>query len=229
MQRILVVDDDPSMREVIKDHLCASYEVIDTGAPEAALAMTLEHKPDAILLDLSMPGLSGFELCQVLSSLTVTEQIPIFIVTGEDERNKAFCENLGALKYFTKPIDFKQLKTDLSWVLSSKKQEDRREDPRIQLRVVLKLQGRDHDGNAYEVRAETENMSRGGFLCVCSKALETGAEVEAYLCGDAEYNLGRARLVRVAENTVGNPRYGFQLLGSMQKVEPAKVETPRAK
>ena len=106
MQRILVVDDDASMREVIKGHLSALYEVIDTGAPEAALAMTLEHKPDAILLDLSMPGLSGFELCQVLSSLSVTEQIPIFIVTGEDERNKAFCENLGALKYFTKPIDF---------------------------------------------------------------------------------------------------------------------------
>jgi CheY-like chemotaxis protein len=229
MQRILVVDDDTSMREVIKDHLSALYDVIETGAPEAALAMTLEHKPDAILLDLSMPGLSGFELCQVLSSLTVTEQIPIFIVTGEDERNKAFCENLGALKYFTKPIDFARLKTDLSWVLSSKKQEERRQDPRIQLRVVLKLQGRDHQGSAFEVRAETENMSRGGFLCVCSKALETGAEVEAYLCGDAEYNLGRARLVRIVVNSVGTPRYGFQLLGSVQKVEPAEVESANAK
>jgi len=219
MQRILVVDDDASMREVIKDHLSPSYEVLDTGVPEAALAMTLAHKPDAILLDLNMLGLSGFELCQVLSSLSVTEQIPIFIVTGEDERNKAFCENLGALKYFTKPIDFGRLKTDLSWVLSTKKQE-RREDPRIQLRVVLKLQCRDNDGNPFEVRAETENMSRGGFLCVCSKAMEMGAEVEAYLCGEAEYNLGHARLVRIVESAIGKPRYAFQLMGSKQSESP---------
>jgi DNA-binding response OmpR family regulator len=226
MQRILVVDDDASMREVIKDHLTPSYEVIDTGVPEAALAMTLEHKPDAILLDLNMPGLSGFELCQVLSSLSVTEQIPIFIVTGEDERNKAFCENLGALKYFTKPIDFKQLKTDLSWVLSSKKQ-DRREDPRIQLRVVIKLRGQDSAGNAFEVRAETENMSRGGFLCVCSQAMNMGTEAEAHLCGEAEYNLGRAKLIRVVESAVGKPRYAFQLLGSKAKAEPANADEKR--
>jgi len=58
-----------------------------------------------------MPGLSGFELCQVLSSLAITDPIPIFIVSGEDERNKAFCENLGADKYFTKPIDFREVKS----------------------------------------------------------------------------------------------------------------------
>jgi CheY-like chemotaxis protein len=92
MARILIADDDVSMRSVMKGHLSTAYEVFDTGVPETALAMALEHKPDAILLDLSMPGLSGFELCQVLSGLSITQQIPIFIVSGEDERNKAFCE-----------------------------------------------------------------------------------------------------------------------------------------
>jgi len=124
------------------------------------------------------------------------------------------------LKYFTKPIDFKRLKTDLSWVLSNAKKQERREDPRIQLRVVLKLQGQDNEGNTFEVRAETENMSRGGFLCVCSQAMEKGAEVEAYLCGETEYNLGHAKLVRIVENSIGNPRYAFQLSGSKQKGEP---------
>ena len=129
---ILVIDDDDGMRSVIRDHLSSAYEVFDTGAPEAALAMIIEHKPAAILLDLAMPGLSGFELCRVLSSLPVTRQIPIFVISGEDERNSAFCKNLGALRYFPKPINFTKLKTDLSWVLNSGKPE-RRASPRSQI------------------------------------------------------------------------------------------------
>ncbi len=91
MPRILVVDDDAAMRDIIKENLSAIYEVIGTGVSEEVIALTLEHRPDAILLDLSMPGISGFELCRALSSLTFTQQVPVFIVSGEDERNTAFC------------------------------------------------------------------------------------------------------------------------------------------
>jgi putative two-component system response regulator len=211
MARILIVDDDISMRSVMKDCLSPIYEVFDTGEPESALAMTLEHKPDAILMDLSMPGLSGFELCRVLSSLSITQQIPIFIVSGEDERNRAFCQNLGATRFFTKPVDFTRLKADLDWVLRSKKA-DRRADPRIQIRVLLKLKGRDKEGNDFETRAETENMSRGGFLCACEVPLAVGASADVLLCGDREINLGHARVVRVERPDSLTPRYGFQFI-----------------
>ncbi len=210
--RILVVDDDISMRSVIKDHLSTAYEVFDTGAPETALAMTLEHKPDAILMDLSMPGLSGFELCRVLSSLPVTRKIPIFIVSGEDERNTAFCKNLGAVRYFSKPIDFTKLKTDLSFILDST-QTERRADPRVQIRLMLKLKGTKQDGTSFEARAETENISKGGFLCTCSARLEEGATVEVHLRGENDYNMGNARVVRIVETGSANPRYGFQFIG----------------
>lgn len=212
MPRILLVDDDEAYRTVIKEHLLGTYNVIDTGVPEAALAMTLEHKPDAILLDLSMPGLSGFELCHVLSSLSITEQIPIFIVTGEDERNKAFCQNLGASEYFTKPIDFAKLKTALEWALGVKKTE-RRAEGRINLRVMLKLSGKNKEGASWEARAATENMSRSGFLCACTPLLAEDVIVEVCLCGEREYPLGPARLVRVVMTDDLNPRYGFQFIG----------------
>src|ERR1700691_4406375 len=127
MPRILIVDDDEAMRAVVKEHLSAIYEVIDTGFPENALVMAVEKEPDVILLDLYMPGLSGFELCQTLSSLSFTQKIPVFIISGSDERNKAFCQNLGASRYFTKPIDFAKLKADLAAVLSSDKLERRRD------------------------------------------------------------------------------------------------------
>ncbi|HWF40348.1 MAG TPA: response regulator [Candidatus Acidoferrales bacterium] len=210
--RILVVDDDISMRSVIKDHLSSAYEVFDTGASETALALIFEHKPDAILLDLSMPGLSGFELCRVLSSLPVTRKIPIFIVSGEDERNRAFCKNLGAARYFSKPIDFTKLKTDLSFVLNST-QAERRADPRFQLRLMLKLRITKQDGASFEARGETENISKGGFLCTCTSCLEEGATVEVFLRGENDYNLGNARVVRIVETGSASPRYGFQFIG----------------
>jgi CheY-like chemotaxis protein len=212
MPQILIVDDDEAYRNVIKEHLSGTYEIIETGLPESALALTLQHKPEAILLDLSMPGMSGYELCQVLSSLAITDPIPIFIVSGEDERNKAFCENLGANKYFTKPIDFARLKAELAWVLKSQKV-DRRADPRIQLRVNLKLKGTSEEGVPFEVRATTENMSKKGFLCTGTTPLEGSVTVEAWLCGETEYNLGRARLVRVEKKDDLHPRYGFQFVG----------------
>jgi CheY-like chemotaxis protein len=55
---ILVVDDDQAMRRLVKLNLADLYDVVDTGEPEAALALALEHKPDVILLDLRMPRYS---------------------------------------------------------------------------------------------------------------------------------------------------------------------------
>jgi hypothetical protein len=149
-------------------------------------------------------------LCQALSSLSFTRHIPIF-VSGEDERNKAFCQNLGASRYFTKPIDFTKLKTDLASVLRSKRVE-RRADVRVQLRVVLKLRGTNKGGMFLEVRAATENVSKGGFLCACASSLEEVTTVEVYLCGEPEHYLGHARLARVVKADALNPRYGFQFI-----------------
>jgi DNA-binding response OmpR family regulator len=213
MSCVLIVDDDEAMRGIIRDNLVPAYEVIDTGEPDDALALTMEHRPDAILLDLSMPHISGYELCRALSSLSCTQQIPVFIVTGEDERNKAFCQNLGAVGYFTKPIDFARLKNRLADVLESKKGE-RRADIRVPLRVILKVKGKDRAGNYFDVRATTENVSKGGFLCACHHPLDEATNVEVTLCGERELSLGFARLVRTDKNEMQGDRYGFQFIGS---------------
>ena len=59
MPTLLCVDDDSATRELMREALSDSYNVLTTGDPEQALGMTLSHKPDAILLDLMMPKLSG--------------------------------------------------------------------------------------------------------------------------------------------------------------------------
>ena len=101
MPRILVVDDDDSMRNILRMRLADEYEVIDTGDPELALGLALEHKPDAVLLDLVMPKVSGFELCQNLRALSYTSRIPVFVITGGGvQETKQHCDNLGATAYF---------------------------------------------------------------------------------------------------------------------------------
>jgi CheY-like chemotaxis protein len=216
--RILVVDDDEAVRAVIKEHLSSNYEIVETGASETVLSLTVAHRPDAILLDLSMPGLSGFELCRALTSLSFTQQIPIVIVSGQDERNSAFCLNLGAVRYFRKPLDFTKLKAGLAQVLKETR-DDRRSHVRFALRAILKLRAKSKDGSHLEIRAVTENIGSGGFLCACSLPFEEVSLVEVFSWDEREYYLGQARLVRIEQACTSNPRYAFQFMGPFSPAE----------
>ncbi|MBZ5704557.1 MAG: response regulator [Acidobacteriia bacterium] len=210
MQKILIVDDDPAMRGLLRKRLADTYEIIDTGNPEQALGLALEHKPDAILLDLMMPKFSGFELCQSFHSLSYTGLTPIFVISGESAaKYKEHCENLGATAYFEKPVDFVELKRRLGAELLNKRPE-RRSSVRVRMRVTLKLRGTDASGKTFEELTATENVSAEGFLCNCAQPLVKDAIVEVFLVGGAERYVGRARVVR--QESPGAPwqRYGFQ-------------------
>ncbi len=211
MQKILIVDDDQAMRNLMKMRLADTYEVINTGDPEQAIGLTLEHKPDAILLDLMMPKFSGFELCQSLRSLSYTALIPIFVITGESgAKYKEHCQNLGATGYFEKPVDFKELKNRLSVELQEKKPE-RRAHVRVRMRIALKLRGTDASGRQFEEITTTDNVSAGGFLCNCMSSLLKDTIVDVILASGAERFVGRARVVRKESSGTPWQRYGFQL------------------
>jgi DNA-binding response OmpR family regulator len=209
MPKILIVDDDEAMRKMLRMRLSDSYQIAETGDPEQALALALEHKPEAILLDLLMPGFSGFELCQSFHSLSYTSRIPIFIITGEaGAKYREHCESLGARGYFQKPVDFTALKAALTAAVQGK-QPERRAYPRVRMRVSLKLRGTDADGEQFEELTATENVSAGGFLCTCMAPLVKDAPVEVFLAsGEQERFAGRAQVVR-REPGAPWPRYGF--------------------
>lgn len=210
MSKILLVDDDNAMRGLMKKRLSDTYDVVDTGDPEQALGLALEHKPDAILLDLMMPKFSGFELCQSLHTLSYTSLTPIFVITGESAaKYKDHCENLGATAFFEKPVNFLELKNRLASELQ-KRRVERRAEVRVRMRILLKLKGTDANGKPFEELVATENVSAGGFLCSCAHALAKDAVVDVFLTGGTERPAGRARVVR--KEAPGDPlqRYGFQ-------------------
>src|SRR5438552_15424125 len=98
MNTLLVVDDDEAMRRLIRLSLADSYKIVDTGEPEHALALALEHKPDAILVDSRMPKYSGLELCQTFPSCSSTQLIPAFVISEDaGAKTTQICRDLGAV------------------------------------------------------------------------------------------------------------------------------------
>jgi DNA-binding response OmpR family regulator len=213
MPKILIVDDDEAVRGLLRMRLSDVYQVVETGDPEQALGLALEHKPDAILLDLMMPGFSGFELCQSFHSLSYTSRIPIFVITGEaGTKYKEHCESLGAKGYFHKPVDFAALRAALAAELKDK-QPERRAHKRVAMRVALKLRGTDSTGKPFEESTTTENVSAGGFLCNSMATLLKGAAVEVFLAtGGHERHAGTAKVVRKESTGSQWQRYGFQFV-----------------
>jgi len=210
MPKILIVDDDPSIRRLLRLNLADLYEVFETGKPAEALALALEHKPDAVLLDLRMPGYSGFELCKTLTSFSATQLIPVFIISGEGgAKTKEFCRELGASAYFEKPVNFESLRASLAEALGTRRIE-RRKEARIGLRVPLKLGGKDENGNSFSLPTTTENVSRMGFICACASFLSVDTVLDVYLLAAEQELVGKARVVRAESPGTQYPRYGLR-------------------
>src|ERR1051326_335865 len=106
--RILVVDDDPQIRRVLRTALVAQgYEAIDARNGEEAIERLNEEKPDLIILDVNMPRMNGLETCRVIRS---TSDVPIIMLTVRDaESDKIEALDAGADDYVTKPFSSPEL------------------------------------------------------------------------------------------------------------------------
>ena len=104
---VLVVDDDRPLRTLCRAGLEeAGFRVLEAADGEEALASVHDEHPDLILLDIMMPGISGWEVTSTLLADRSTDQIPIIFMTARTEladRVRAF--GLGAQEYVTKPFD----------------------------------------------------------------------------------------------------------------------------
>jgi response regulator RpfG family c-di-GMP phosphodiesterase len=159
-----------------------------------------------------MPRYSGFELLQTFTSLSATQLIPVFVISGEaGSKTKEFCRDLGIVGYFEKPVNFDALRKALETFLKNGRKE-RRSEPRVRLRVSLKLSGNDEKGEPFTLLTTTENMSRNSFLCSCSVALAPNSTVSVSLVGSGEQLVGKATVVRTERDETSYPRYAFRLV-----------------
>ena len=105
---VLVIDDDPVARDLLRRHLTQhGYHVVDAGDGETGIAKARELKPDAITLDVLMPGMDGWTVLSRLKESLETADIPVIIVSMVDDRKVSY--SLGAVDFINKPIDRERL------------------------------------------------------------------------------------------------------------------------
>jgi DNA-binding response OmpR family regulator len=110
-KRILVIDDEPDVLELIEFNLKnAGYEVATAGDGEEALKKVRTLVPALIVLDVLLPGMSGMEICKILKRDPATAAIPIIMLTAKAaEIDRVLGLELGADDYMTKPFSPREL------------------------------------------------------------------------------------------------------------------------
>lgn len=107
---ILVVDDTKENIHMLIGLLGDNYNVMAAKSGKSALEMVKEEEIDLILLDIIMPEMNGYEICEILKSQTDTKDIPILFITAKtDEESIAKAYDVGGIDYVTKPFKPKEL------------------------------------------------------------------------------------------------------------------------
>jgi response regulator RpfG family c-di-GMP phosphodiesterase len=103
--RILLVDDDPALRTLLRTTFeVADVAVVEAESADAARRRIRAVRPDVIVLDVNMPGMTGLELCAELKAAPETREIPIVLLTGSDGGSSAAAKRAGADAFVRKPF-----------------------------------------------------------------------------------------------------------------------------
>ncbi len=145
--RILVVDDEPNIVNVLRSNLeREGYKVLAAYDGEEALRVTLSRKPDLILLDCMLPGLDGFDVCKRIRQEST---VPIIMLTAKSEEiDKVLGLELGADDYITKPFSVREV---LARVKAQLRRVSIQEERLGQPQAIIRIGGIVIDQNAYQV------------------------------------------------------------------------------
>jgi len=118
--KILVADDDLEILALVKRHLRKlEVEVVEASDGEEALRAARKEKPDLVILDVMMPGMSGWEVCRAIREDDSLSGTKVIMLTGIGERlNEMTSPLYGADDYLDKPFDFTDLDTKIRTILA---------------------------------------------------------------------------------------------------------------
>lgn len=128
MTRVLLIEDEAPVREMLVDELTAlGYDVSEAENGERGLEVFLRVEPDIVLCDRAMPGMSGYQVLERLRGVYPQyRDVPfVFLTALTDQRDKAAVEHLGADAYLEKPVDFDVLHQKIQMLIKRKKEEVR--------------------------------------------------------------------------------------------------------
>ena len=119
--KILVVDDEPSDRILLKKLLREHYIVTEASNGEEAVTLARNEKPALILMDIMMPKVDGYHACYSIKNDPLTAEIPVIMLTGLDhELNIRLAEKMGATGYLTKSLNPLSLLEEINQFICNK-------------------------------------------------------------------------------------------------------------
>ncbi len=129
-RHVLIADDDPTIRSLVRAYLTDPYTTCSEAADgAAAVRLAGECRPDAVLLDVEMPNMDGFEACRALKADPWTRPIPVLFLTAQgDVPDVVRGLDLGAAGYVTKPFDADELSARVRSALRARREVLQAED-----------------------------------------------------------------------------------------------------
>ncbi|HKF42856.1 MAG TPA: response regulator [Thermoanaerobaculia bacterium] len=126
MKQIVVVDDDPDIGPAVRDVLeSRDVHVEIPGDARTALPAILREPPDLVILDVNMPGMSGWELCAILRRQSTTRAVPILFLTGRHEvKDRITAMQFGGSDYLAKPFSVESLREKVKSLLQPKQRSE---------------------------------------------------------------------------------------------------------
>lgn len=111
MKKLLIVDDEPSIRLLVRRVFQSEYTVLEAKDGKEALDLILHQRPDIILMDIMMPEADGLSTLNAIKGNKKSSSIPVIMITGVGyDLNEAHARSLGAADYLRKPLTPQDLK-----------------------------------------------------------------------------------------------------------------------
>jgi DNA-binding response OmpR family regulator len=128
VKRVVVVDDEPSVGTAVRELLAPEgYQVEAAVDPETALPQLLRSAPDLVILDVNMPGMSGWEFCSLLRRQSSTRTVPVLFLTGRQEvRDRITAMQVGGSDYLAKPFGAEELRQKVRSLLKNRHRTEER-------------------------------------------------------------------------------------------------------
>ncbi|MDD1782132.1 response regulator [Enterovibrio sp. ZSDZ35] len=161
--KVLVVDDEPSNLHVMRTILQDQYTLVFAKSGERAIELTIQQRPDLILLDIMMPGMNGYEVCRQLKQERTLSHIPIVIVSALDEyQSEVEGLKAGAADFLIKPVSPELVKSRVANLLGEARAATMRENYQLvmnQIAAVAALHNNDVEISAPRIAKLCEWLS----------------------------------------------------------------------
>ena len=212
---ILVVDDEIHNRKLLETLLGPEgYKTLTAANGEEALSSTRAHSPDLILLDIMMPGITGYQVAEILKADPATSHIPIIMLTGLVDRGTRLAGlNAGAEEFLTKPVDRTELCLRIRNLLRLKALGDFQKQ--AQKEILGLNSGLEERVRYRTAQLQASNQELETFSYSVSHDLRTPLSTIAGFSSLLDKEIGKSEATERASHYLARIRVGVQQMGAL--------------